>query len=514
MNLLHELASQVLLGTERRPPVLPQVSGALGDLLNACCPHDTELEVRILRSAGAMAICADAGFVPADAGQDLPEPCPPEDLQPVADPSLRSVLHRIIDDGPDPLRREAMQKLAMKGACLPPRLLPRTLSLGQKTPELRSVLLPVLGQRGLWLAKLNPSWSYAVGGLGPALDMTFWEDGTLEQRKQFLGRLRETDPGKARGCLQEQFAELDARERASLLAQMNIGLNPSDEEFLEALLADRSKEVRQLAASLLARLPTSGYGVRMAERLSACLKQERKLFRQVLTLEAPEHFCADWKADALEEARSKSESLGERAWWLYQIARAVPLAWWPAKTGMATAELIKWVRGTDWSEAILRAWSEALMRQPDADWAAAFLDNPATVGPEIDVFDLLACLPLSEREQHWLRMLDAAPRYIARGDLLGRIADAFTTGSQELSEGFARRVLREVRATLHTDASKGDYALRKSLPEFVCLVPPACFPDAVEGWPAGQPETEYFSETLARVLVIVEQRKTLYRILS
>jgi hypothetical protein len=514
MNLLHELASQVLLGTERRPPVLPQISGALGDLLNACCPPDAELEVRILRSAGAMAVCADAGFVPADAGQDLPERCPPEDLQSVTDTSLESVLRRIIDDGPDPLRREAMQKLAAKAACLPPRLLPRALALGQKTPELRSVLLPVLGQRGLWLAKLNPSWSYAVGGLGPALDMTFWEEGTLEQRKQFLGRLRETDPGKARGCLQERFAELDARERASLLGQMNMGLSSSDEEFLETLLADRSKEVRQLAASLLARLPTSRYAVRMAERLSVCLKQERRLFRQVLTLEAPEQFGADWKTDALEETRTKSESLGERAWWLYQIARAVPLAWWPAATGMAAAELIKWVRGTDWSEAILRAWSEALMRQPDADWAAAFLDNPASVGPEADVFDLLACLPLSEREQHWLRMLNAGSRHIARGDLLGRIADAFTTGRQELSEGFARQVLREIRATLHTDVSKYDYALRKNLPEFVCLIPPACFPDVVQGWPVGQPETDYFSETLARVLVIVEQRKTLHRTLS
>jgi hypothetical protein len=111
-------------------------------------------------------------------------------------------------------------------------------------------------------------------------------------------------------------------------------------------------------------------------------------------------------------------------------------------------------------------------------------------------------------------MLNAGSRHIARGDLLGRIADAFTAGHQELSEGFARQVLREVRATLPTDASKYDYALRKTLPEFVCLIPPACFPDAVHGWPVGQPETDYFSETLARILAIVEQRKTLYRTLS
>lgn len=514
MNPMYELANQALLGTERRPPVLPQVSGALGDLLNACCVQDTELEVRVLRTAGATAICADAGFVPARAAEDVPESCPTEDLQPLADQMLVSVLRRIVDEGPDPLRREALQMVAAKAACLPPRLLPRALSLGQKAPELRSVLLPVLGQRGWWLAKRNPLWAYAVGGLSPAPDMTLWEDGTLEQRKQFLGRLRETDPGKARAQLQERFAELDARERANLLEQLNTGLSPEDEEFIEALLVDRSKEVRQLAANLLARLPSSRYGARMTERASACLKHERRLFRQVLTLEAPERFGADWKADALEENRTKSESLGERAWWLYQIARALPLAWWPAKTGMSADELIKWVRGTDWSEAILRAWSEALMRLPDAGWAAAFLDNPAAVGPEADVFDLLACLPVSERERHWLRMLEAGPRHIARGDLLGRIVHGFTPGSQEMSAGFAHTVLQEIRNTLPTDASKYDHVLRKSFPEFVCLIPPACFPDTTLGWPEGQPKTEYFSETLARALAIVEQRKTLYQTLS
>jgi hypothetical protein len=111
-------------------------------------------------------------------------------------------------------------------------------------------------------------------------------------------------------------------------------------------------------------------------------------------------------------------------------------------------------------------------------------------------------------------MLEAGPRNIARGDLLGRIVQDCSPGGVELSAGFASRVLRDIRSALHTDTCKWDYALRKTLPEFVCLIPAKCFADATQGWPVASPETEYFSETLARILAIVELRKTLNRSLS
>lgn len=512
MTLLKELATQVLLGTERRPPVLPPISGALGELLATACPADTAVEVRVLRAAGAVAICADAGFVPCGSGEDLPAPCPPDDLPFASEPALVAALRTILDEGPDPLRHEALQRLAAKGLALSPALLPDALSLGQKTAALRAALLPVLGQRGCWLARRNPAWSYAEGRLDAAPDPSLWDHGTLEQRTQFLGKLRAAEPERACGLVREALPELDARERSALLAQLATGLGPADEDLLEGALADRSKEVRQLAANLLAQLPGSRYATRMAARMSACLRTERKLFRQVWVLDAPEHFGADWKDDALEESRAKSESLGERAWWLYQIARALPLAWWPAHTGLSSAKLIEWSQGTDWNEALLRAWGEAFRRRPASDWAAAFLAEAPPKGLALEVFELLACLPVAEREPHWLHMLEAGPRSIARGELLVRIAQAVRPG-EVLSAAFSRRVLGEIRGLLTTDQGKWDYALRKSLPDFICLIPPACLAEAIEGWPTGRPDTEYFSETLARVLAIVEQRKTLHRFL-
>lgn len=513
MNPLQQLATEVLLGTERRPPSLPSLPGAGGALLQASCPPELAIETRVLRCAGVLAACGAAAFEPPLARQPEPVACPPETLKRLDDARLVAVLRQILDAGPEPLRAEALQLMGEAGYCLPPQWLPRALDLGQKSTTLRPALLPVLGQRGDWLASQSEAWSWALGGQDPSADPALWSHGTLEQRKHYLASLRRRDPAVARSLLEEGFGQLDARERAALLEQLLAELSAADEDFLEAQLADRSKEVRQLAARLLASLPASRFAARMGERLAACLSQERKLLSKVLKLEPPAQFGADWKADALDESRAKSEPLGERAWWLYQFARAVPLAWWPAHTGMTPAELIKWLPGTDWSEAVARAWGEALLRDGDADWAAAFLVAPAIKGFALDTFAVLACLPLAQREPHWLRLLESDKRRLAVGDLLARILQGLPLHAG-FSARFAEVVLREVRAVVPSDTGKYDYCLRKALPEFVCLIPPASLAQAAEGWPMDQPAAAYFTETLAAVLAVVEQRRILHSTLT
>jgi hypothetical protein len=507
MKLLRELADQLLLGTDRRPPVLPALPPALAELLGE---NSAESESVALRAAGALAWCADAGFVSVP---DAEAPaCADAETASCADLALVPVLRAAFEEGPDALRVEALRLLAACGLVLPPRLLPAALGLGFRTAALRPVLMPVLGERGRWLARQNPDWAYAVGAgdAEPAADL--WEHGSTAERQAFLAVLRQRAPDRARELLRDGFAELDARTRAGLLGLLAAGLSAADEEFLQGALADRSKEVRQIAAGLLARLPTSAYVGRMTTRLTACLRRERKLLRQVWLIEPPESFGADWKADVVEESRAKGESLGDRAWWLYQLARAVPLAWWEATMGMEPGALVVWAKESDWGEALFRAWGEALQRQPEARWAAAFLDAPKLKGLPLDAFDLIACLPVAEGERRWLHLLRNRPGGITQGELVARIVRSLST----VSEDFARHLLDELRQIMARPAyvERGTYEICQALPDFVCLLPLACLDDAMRGWPGGTPETEYFSKTLARMLAIAEQRKTLHRHLS
>jgi hypothetical protein len=92
--------------------------------------------IRALRTAGVMAVYADAGWRAPHTDDDLPEACPGEPLPHAADPVLVSALRQIFDAGPALLCHEALQKLASNAICLPPSLLPSVLSLGQSRPAL------------------------------------------------------------------------------------------------------------------------------------------------------------------------------------------------------------------------------------------------------------------------------------------------------------------------------------------------------------------------------------------
>jgi hypothetical protein len=512
MKLLDELASQLILGTDRRVPLLPQMEGPLGGLLGATSAAGVTTEQQVLRSAGILAICNDAGFLPPLDERPLPAPCVTENLGQATDSGLVSVLRQILADGPDPLRLEALRELGQAGLHLSPSHLPTALQLGQRYPHLRQALLGVLGQRGEWLAHFDPAWSWAIDGHIETGASANWDTGSQEQRSLHIARLRKTRPAEARELVQNGFSKLDARERAGLLEQLRVGLGSADEDFLESCLADRSKEVRQIAADLLARLPDSRYVGRMAGRLGQCLGHERRLLRQVVTLEAPAQFAPDWKADTLEETRAKSETLGDRAWWLYQLARYVPLEWWPQQTGMNPAELLAWLPKTDWHEAILRAWSEAIRRTENAEWALALYSSKLLKKMAIEPLDLLSHLPLEERTHQWLLVLGAQQSAVTSlGAKLEQIMQAFPQG---IPETIANTVLQTLRDSLHTDARRYDYAIRKTLPEFICLIPMHCLDAAAQGWPMGRPETEYFVEPLARILAIIEQRRTLHRTFS
>lgn len=330
MNPLSSLATSALLGTERRPPDWPALDGALGALL-ARIPRDS-VEKALLQTAGVLGTCQLAGMLPSKSGEAsaaAAEETTPED--PRVD-----LIASILADGPDRLQAEAFQMVAAAGRHLPHRMLPKALECGQRCVALRPSLLPVLGRRGEWLATQNDAWAYAVGGGGAEkLSDDVWQHGSLDQRRLYLAALRERDAAKARELVREAMSTEGAKERTAFIECLATGLTMDDQDLLEATLTDKSKEARQTAARLLSTLPESRFAQRMAAHLAPFLKSEKKLLRgTVVTLEAPNAFDAAWKADLIEEARPKGLGMGERAWWLYQIVRCVPLVWWEAQIGI------------------------------------------------------------------------------------------------------------------------------------------------------------------------------------
>lgn len=508
MNTLASLANAALLGTQRRPPTWPALDGSIGALLDRI-PRDSP-ERALLQAAGVLGTCHLAGWLPAEAAA-----APPPAAEETTEQETRvGLFAAILSDGPLRLQVEALQCLADAGRHLPHHVLPRALECGRRSAALRPSLLGVLGRRGAWLAAQNEDWAYAAGTAGPELpDDDAWVHGSLDQRRLYLSALRGRDAARARELVAAALGEEAARERAAWIGCLATGLTLDDQDLLETALADRSKEVRQAAARLLATLSGSRYVDRMKQYLQPCLKAEKKLLRgQVVTVEAPAAFDPAWKADGLEAARPKGHHLGDRAWWLYQLVRRAPLAWWESQTGMSPVELLAWARKSDWKDALLDGWAEAQAAQRRVEWAEAFLNAPAAVHGPLTVFDLLETLPPSIRERHFLRLLVTASSISAINGVLDGFLRGWPLDAPTITPETAAKVVKFVQHRIPRSVARPDAQTRAILVDLACVLPAAAFDDFANGWDSRQEHFDSWSDAIARVGTVLDQRRQILQL--
>lgn len=507
---MKRLLAAAMIGTERQPLAWPAAADPVGALLADATATAPEPAIGLLRCAAAIAVCSQAGARGTPA-QPLPEPAAAESRPPLSDAIALTALDGALRDGPLRLQHELLLQLGTAGLRLPPPLLPAALDQGRRHAVLRPALTAVLGERGRWLAAQNEPWRYALGAAETGSAEARWSDGSLEQRRALLADERRRDPAAARERLQAALPELPARERAELVAELAEGLSPADEALLDGLCADRSREVRAAALGLLQRLPASAHAARARTRLSPLLTRKDSVTWQI---EPPTEAGADWAADGVEAARPKHESLGERAWWLYQLARQVPPAWWSAHTGLDAPALLAWARRTDWAEGLLRAWLDALRLAPEAAWCDALLDawpagllreSPATV---------LSWLPRDRREHHWARQLrgDWHGGAVGLTELLAQLLPACAPGDT-LSLPLSRGLVAATQDTLRTQRLHTDYTLRAYLPELACVLHADALP-ALQPLPRGADETPALADALATLDRVISTRRRFHEVLA
>lgn len=250
----------------------------------------------------------------------------PESMRPSSQQLTAALRWQLAQDAE--LIEETLSRMARAGVRLAPELLP--LALEQTEPALRDLLRPVLGQRGLWLAKQRPEWQWALspgeGGLPDDFDRR-WSDGNAVERRQLLMLLRKQEPARARELAAETLRQERAEQRAAFVEAFAISLSPDDQAFLSSLLADRSALVQRSAARLLWRLPGSEVAARMLARARAHVRFAAQEGHWHVSLPT-EPLDADWLRDGIIERPPDASPLGQRQWWLQQLVAAVPCAVW------------------------------------------------------------------------------------------------------------------------------------------------------------------------------------------
>ncbi|QIL81924.1 hypothetical protein G7047_19845 [Diaphorobacter sp. HDW4A] len=478
------LMQQALVGTQRMDALddaqWPSAVQALMRDANATLPLADDAHagsIKVLRAAGAAALWQRAGHVPAAIDPPLALSAAPDDVQTMpSDEAVIRALNAALRDGPESLIRQSWHVLARAGMRLPQQTLPTALDAGARNSALRADLLGVLGACGLWLAQLNPAWKYAAGTDQQADAEQLWSEGSFEQRVAVLRSERESDPRAARERFEAAIKELNAKERLAMLEVLSAKLSMDDEPLLERLLTDRSGDVKQLAAELLSTLPESAHSQRVIAWITLLLKRDGDGGNW--TIEPPEKENADWPRDGIAIKVNGFFKGGERAWWLYQLVRMTPPAWWLAHLGMTPEALFVWAGKTEWKRSLWDGLLEAAARAPSREWLGLLTSMQENRLALQSLNSLLTAMPLSEREAYWSTRVKAAPRLVI---VLIRIGELMEPGEQLSPQLSAQIVAALSQQALAADSASANWSVRhdmsQALASAALWLDPAALPE-------------------------------------
>ena len=489
VSIWQAAANAALLGTDRTALAVPSADGPLGVACTVLAAEGTDPPASLLRIAAAASAYRRCGWLPARTDEPLPVACP-VDSRPLCPPAAAALLRRILQGEHESLLGAWLTLAVRHGVRAPADALTDLLDHVRRDPRLRSLVTDAGGTRVVWLAGFNPEWSYAVAGAHPDGLATSFETGVGPVRLAALQQLRLLDPERARVEVEKSWVQESPAERAAFVSAFIHGLSAADEPFLERALDDRRKEVRQQAAALLVRLPTSALVARMAKRATELVSLGRAGFlkRARIDVAPPTDADAPLVRDGVEQKPPAGSGIGERAWWLAQIIGAVPPSTWTTAWSLDPAAVLQMADGNEWRESLIAGWLLATDRHRDAAWAEALWENEeaARIGPYWGappperVFT--AVVP-TEQVDAELRRMTASGRDVLRGN--HRVLAAILEWPHEWSDALARTIARRLKELAGDQRAPltAEFGVRALLERCGHAVPVSAMNAFVAGWP-------------------------------
>lgn len=296
------------------------------------------------------------------------------------DESLALLLRRDFEI-PNPFAMlDKARLLLARGEHLPFVLLPAWLDYTLTRPaDEQALLMRCTGNRGAWLADLNPEWRLLLNRVA---DDAHWETGTLVERRSWLIALRQRDPAAARAGLAAVWPTEPPEAREAFIECLADGLSIDDEALLEAARSDKRKEVRRLALDLLAKLPDSAFSRRMLERAAGWLSHvPGGLLRSAkLEVRLPDHYDKAWALDGIPERTTRQQdSIGDKANWLFEVIGHLPLDRLLVRLQLTPASFVKLVAGHEYAAALWAGSVASFDRHPNPQMLGLLLAAPSTI---------------------------------------------------------------------------------------------------------------------------------------
>ncbi|HEU5429294.1 MAG TPA: DUF5691 domain-containing protein [Actinocrinis sp.] len=261
-----ELVSTALVGTDRRPvpripstPSTPSTPGVADPDLGPDPDSDpgqgpepgrqSQDPALILLSQAAQAGLAwRVGRPPERFEGTLPDPAPVDPRPPLPQAAAHR-LRTILDSYPKYLP-EWLSAVRAAGYRLPAVFLPQLLDLGRTNMLIRVDLAAVLGEPGRWLVTTGGNWNYLLREARARLRPEDWRSADPNERIAYVAGLYLTEADAARRLIRETWAGERAPVKLGLLALLSRYPDPADLSFVQTLIRDSSKQVRDEATLL------------------------------------------------------------------------------------------------------------------------------------------------------------------------------------------------------------------------------------------------------------------------
>ncbi len=406
-NTWQNLVASALLGTERQKPNLTELEFLRG--IDTSNP-----ETALLSASATLGLYKRAG-------QQLGVNLEPKleksanETRAALSSNQQSLLLECLNSRAE-LLTECLALASNANLRAPFELLDQLIRKANFDSSLRESVLPVLGERGLWLAK---HFDYGAWVSGSSLDENVWELGLPAQRRDYLSTLRSSDPQLALQKLEAVWKQEPAKIRSDLIATLEVNLSMQDEEFLENALDDKGKDVRETAAKLLTQLPDSRLMERMKARVIPLLQYTpegkagmlglKKGTPAKLEVTLPESCDKAMQRDGIELKPPSWQKIGEKAFWFKQMLSITPLEFWEKSLNAAPTELVVATNKHEYQKLILEAWRSSLrLYRYNLAWADALKQSGKA---EFQLNDYTFVMSQSELEDFMiLRLKLANPR--------------------------------------------------------------------------------------------------------
>ncbi len=370
-SILQTITANALIGTQRQAFTPIATDGNLGKLLANI--DSSNQEAALLGTVAIITMYQQAGQLSITNYElRIPEPCELEDL-PCCSDRTNYYLSLMLNGEQTQLLPELLDRLANLGQRVHETSLPSLLDLGKRQSDLREAIAKVLGKRGQWLAAQNPEWNYVASE-----DESVWETGSKAARLMWLTKLRRQEPDQARQLLEATWKQESASDRTAFLEVLGTGgLSMADEPFLEALLDDRSKEVRRVTVDLLTCLPESRFCQRAIARVKDLIKLQREGNQQYFTVDLPEAHTPEMLRDGIDAKSNDNQNnnqMGDRASWLLKTLTSTPLSFWNKHFGMSMEDLVKAANHSQSDRLGLQGWIAAAQKTGSLVWLQVLVE--------------------------------------------------------------------------------------------------------------------------------------------